>query len=205
MAGHDNLAFRNALYDETNRANSIIDRSSRQQMPLPTPTSTVAPDDLFNPVKPKLLPEDEEQGAVGGANPYQDIDGSYLDPVTCAMGTEQKVVVGQPVLDTRTLAGAGDDGDQKGASNPYADFEDLKRRSIAARQASGMLTGDVICFQCVVVVHVFVVVCCCCFLIKSCYVHIILCTFLIFRFVVLLKFSVCFAGLEDILLSFVSC
>ena len=162
MAGHDNLAFRNALYDETNRANSIIDRSSRQQMPLPTPTSTVAPDDLFNPVKPKLLPEDEEQGAVGGANPYQDIDGSYLNPVTCATDTEQKKVVGRPVLDTRTLAGA--DGDQKGASNPYADFEDLKRRSIAARQDSGMLVGNAVCLQCQVVVHVFVVFSCsCCF------------------------------------------
>ena len=140
MAGHDKPAFSNVLiYDETNHANSIIDRSSRQQMPLPTPTSTVAPDDLFNPVEPKPLPEDEEQGAVGGANPYQDIDGNYLDPVTCATGTEQKRVVG---LNTRTLAGAGGDGDQKGASNFYADFEDLKRRSIAARQASGTLTGN---------------------------------------------------------------
>ena len=160
VAGHDKPAFSNALYDENNRSNSI-DRSSRQQMPLPTPTSTVAPDDLFNPVKPKLLPEDEEQGAVGGANPNQDIDGGSLDPVTCATGTEQKRVVG---LNTRTLAGAGGDGDQKGASNPYADFEDLKRRSIAARQASGTFIGNVVCFQCVVVVHVFVVICyCCCF------------------------------------------
>ena len=162
MAGHDNLAYHNALYDETNRAN--IDRSSCQQMPLPTPPSTMAPhDDLFNPVKPKLLSEDAEQGALGEANSYQDIDGGYLNPVTRATGREQKKVVGRPVLNTHILAGAGGDGVQKGASNPYADFEDLKRRSIAARQDSGMLIGNAVCLQCQVVVHVFVVICCCCF------------------------------------------
>ena len=140
VVGHDNLAFRNALYDETNRANSIIDQSTRQQMPLPTPTTTTPPDDLFYPVKPKQLPEDEERGAVGGANPYQDIDG-YLDPTSCAVGgvdkrTEPKGVLGRSVLDTRTLAGGGED--LKSASNPYSDFEDLKRRSMAAKQGAGM-------------------------------------------------------------------
>ena len=154
--GHENMAFRNALYDETNRVNSMLEGSTRQQMPLPYPTSSSFPGDDFYPVKPGQLRE-EEQGAVGGcapgANPYQDIDG-YLDPkavkglmvVEGAVGgvdskgspTEQKQVLGRSVLDTRTLAGGGEDLKGAAALNPYSDFEDLKRRSVAARQTSGV-------------------------------------------------------------------
>ena len=50
--------------------------------------------------------------------------------------TEPKGVVGRSVLDTRTLASGGED--LKSASNPYSDFEDLRRRAMAAKQAAGM-------------------------------------------------------------------
>ncbi|XP_070193339.1 delta-like protein C [Littorina saxatilis] len=151
VAGRDNLAFRNALYD--NQANSLRDQSdSRAAMPVPpTPTADQQfRDEWFYPTKPGKLPDDEEQGAVGGANPYSDIDGVYIEPVKHVEGavggvalekdTKQKTAAGGAFLDTRNMAGGKD---QLNAANDYADFGELQRRSIAARQPIDLADPDV--------------------------------------------------------------
>ena len=67
----------------------------------------------------------------------QDIDG-YMDPKqvdTVAKGTEKK----SAELDTRPLAGGNSDATR--AANPYANFEELKRRSMAMRDTLGKIRG----------------------------------------------------------------
>nr|KAG5706079.1 hypothetical protein BaRGS_028188 [Batillaria attramentaria] len=137
VANPENMAFQNSLYNEMNRTNSQIDR---QNTPVP-PTPTTPSDEFFYPTKPGKLP-DEELGAVGGApNPYTDIGDGYMEPTKVVLDakkgtseTQQKTPGGGYALDTRTEAGASES--QVAGVNHYSDFEELKRRSIAARQNS---------------------------------------------------------------------
>ncbi|XP_076447884.1 uncharacterized protein LOC143284776 isoform X2 [Babylonia areolata] len=148
VAGSDNLAFRNALYDQTNRANSVLEaRGNRPPLPVPSPppppSSACATEDVFNFTKPKVVDDEEELGAVGGSNPYQDIDGYQPAGKYVDMGKGQGKEVGSNpfgFLDTRTLAGGGapyNNTPETHATNHYADFEDLRRRSVALREAPG--------------------------------------------------------------------
>ncbi|KAL8611658.1 hypothetical protein ACOMHN_065136 [Nucella lapillus] len=146
VAGGENLSFRNAIYDQTNRANCALETvASRPPLPVPCPAPC---EDAFTFTKPKVLDHDTEQGAVGGWNPYQDIDGyqaagKYMDMEGAVGGGKDKLGDSNPRtgaagLDTRTMAGNNQYDDPQGpATNPYADFEDLKRRSVAVREASG--------------------------------------------------------------------
>lgn len=129
-----NVAFRNALYDQMNRANSYRDRSNRQREPVPPPPS----EDVFNPVKPtNCFDANDACGAIGDAtnNPYAYID-EYAKPVSCRMekaGVQTQAHTGDcgtgymtMPCDVVSVGGSKD--------NHYADFDELKRQSLAQRQ-----------------------------------------------------------------------
>ncbi|KAL8563414.1 hypothetical protein ACOMHN_054776 [Nucella lapillus] len=139
VAGRDGLAFRNAIYDQTNSANFALEKAaSRPPLPVPCPAPC---EDVFTFTKPKVLQDpDTEQGAVGGWNPYQEVDMDMKGAVGGGMDKlgDSNPRTGAAGLDTRTMAGNNQYDDPQGpATNPYADFEELKRRSVARRGESG--------------------------------------------------------------------